>query len=173
MRRILLAVVAVVLTFGAFGTAVQARPEIDPHYTQGRDPGCGLLPDYYDSINTVFEDHPDFTSYFVDRVNLTQQLSDDEVEEIFANGEAFLEDFDTISPPAAYEQAHIGIRLLYDLQLQYLYFLTIDASSGVDVYQQDKAINLIVSGERGAAAQCPDEIDEFGGFIFIDPATFE
>lgn len=173
MRRMFLAVVSAVIVWGAVGATVSARPEGDPHYAQGRDPGCDLVPEYYEDVNAVFADHSDFTNYLVDRVNVTQQLGDDEVQEILESGEAFLDDFDAINPPAAYEQGHIGIRLFYDLQMQYLSFLTIDASGGVDVFQQDRAINLLVSGERSVAARCPAETEDVGGFIFIDPATFE
>lgn len=142
-------------------------PAASPEATTG-DPGCELIGSYTEELYAIIDDSGAFAEFF---------YSDDEwndidagfAADIQADGEAMLEEMAAMEVPGAYATGHEGIITFFEFQIDVAHFFGVDTSVVPNLNLQDEAFSLINEGELTVAEACPDEIDDVGGFILIEP----
>jgi len=174
MRRGMTAAIAVMIAFSVLATAAGARPEGDPHYHEGRAPRCGDLVPFVQGFNAAFEAHPTFTEFvFTSDVRAVQSMPPDEVDTLLDDGQAMLDELAALDVPPAYADGYTGVTLLFSVNRDFVKFLARDTSTVPEIFATDRAIAYIYHGEVEVAQKCPAEVEELGGYIFIDPVNLE
>lgn len=173
MTRGAVLTVLVILATGQFalqGTVL--RPEGNLHREQGRSPGCEGLPDYVEGFNAVIDDHGEYFDFFINGdLDAVQSMDRDQLESLVTDGDELLDAMDELDVPGTYRIGHTGFRLLFSSIRDYVYFLGLDTSTVPNIFAYERGLQLIYEGELQAAAQCPDEVEEVGGYVHYDPAT--
>lgn len=172
IRGVLLSVL-MILTTGQFALqGTVPRPEGDLHHEQGQSPGCEGLADYVDAFNTTIDEHGEYFDFFVNGdLDGVSSMDPEELEALVTGGDEFLSAMDELDVPGTYRIGHTGFRLLFSSVRDYVYFLGLDTSTVPNVFAYDRGLQLIYEGELQAAAQCPAEVEEVGGYVHYDPAT--
>lgn len=174
MRRGVTAAIAMMIAFSVLAPGATARPDGDPHYREGRAPRCGELVPFVQGFNAVFEDHPTFTEFvFTGDVRAVQTLPSAEVDALLGDGQAMLDELAVLDVPPAYADGFTGVTLLFSVNRDFVNFLARDTSTVPEIFATDRAIAYIYHGEVEVAQKCPAEVEELGGYIFIDPANLE
>lgn len=176
MRRGVRAAVTAMIVFTVMAPAAAARPDEDPHYLEGRAPRCADLPAFVDEFYAALEAHPTFTEFvFTGDIDTdtVQTLPDAEVDVLLEDGQATLDDFAALDVPPAYADGFTGLNLLFTVNRDFVNFLARDTSAIPEIFAFDRAIAFIYNGEREVVQKCPAEVEELGGFIFVNPATLE
>lgn len=171
-RGAMLSVLMILLgaQFALQGAAL--RPADDLHRNQGQSPECALLADYVDAFNLAIEDHPDYFEFFVNGdLDTVPGMDAAELEALVADGDELLAEMDALEVPGTYRIGHGGFRLLFSSVRDYVYFLGLDTSTVPNVFAYERGLRLIYEGELQAAAQCPAEVEETGGYVHYDPAS--
>ena len=155
-----------------------ATPEFDPHEIPA-DPeeledSCRLLLSYQEELHATLDGHGRFMAFWnTGRSADIQEMDGDELQEIIDDGRAMIEDLQALDPPAVYVDGHQGIIDRFDFEIDYVAFLGIDTSVAPSINRVDAALQLLYDGETLAAETCPEEVDDAGGFIFVDPADLK
>lgn len=171
-RGVLLPVLLLLATGQLALQGAVLRPEWDPHRVQGQAPGCDGLRDYVDAFNGAIEDHSDYFEFFVSGdLDAVPSMDAEELEALVADGDALLAAMDDLDVPGTYRVGHAGFRLLFSSVRDYVYFLGLDTSTVPNLFAYDRGLQLIYEGELQAAAQCPDQVEEAGGYVQYDPDT--
>lgn len=174
MRRGVQAAIAAMIAISVAAPVAVARPDRDPHFYEGRAPHCAELPGFVDGFNAALEDHPTFTEFvFTGDFDTVQALDDADVDVLLEDGQATLDDLAALDVPPAYADGFAGLTLLFSVNRDFVNFLARDTSAIPEVFAFDRAIAYIYNGEREVVQKCPAEVEELGGYIFIDPATLE
>lgn len=174
MNSLIAILAAMSITGGILAQTTISSSEVDPHGRLGQAPGCADLLAYVDDLNATLSDHESFVNdvmFASDDAALS--LSQDDAQVLLDDGDALLEDLGALEAPGAYDNGQRGLVLFAQTNRDLLYFYVFDTASTVEVYDIDKAIEYIYAGERTAIDQCPDEIDEVGGFILTEPPAEE
>lgn len=174
MRRAVRAAITAMIAITVAAPAMAARPDRDPHYLEGRAPRCADLPGFVDKFNAVLEEHPTFTEFvFTGDLDTVQTLSTADVDTLLEDGQATLDDLAALDVPPAYADGFTGLNLLFSVNRDFVNFLARDTSAIPEIFAFDRAIAFIYNGEREVVQKCRAEVEELGGYIFIDPATLE
>ncbi len=170
MRGVMLSMLMILLG-GQFALQESpSRPVDDLHRIQGESPECAGLADYVEAFNLAIEEHPDYFEFFVNGdLDAVPGTDPAELEALVADGDALLGAMDELDVPGTYRLGHGGFRLLFSSVRDYVYFLGLDTSTVPNVFAYERGLRLIYEGELQAAAQCPTEVEETGGFVFYDP----
>jgi hypothetical protein len=173
MTRGVLLSVLIVLVTGQFALQETVlRPEEDLHRVQGQSPGCDSLADYVDSFNSTIDEHRDYFDFFVSGdLDAVPSMEPEELESLVADGDELLTALDELDVPGTYRVGHGGFRLLFSTVRDYVYFLGLDTSTVPNIFAYNRGLQLIYEGELQAAAQCPAEVEDVGGYVQYDPAT--
>lgn len=148
------------------------RPEEDLHREQGQSPGCEGLADYVDEFNAVIDNHAEYFDFFLNGdLDTVSSMDPADLEALVADGDELLNAMDELDVPGTYRIGHTGFRLLFSSVRDYIFFLGLDTSTVPNLFAYDRGLQLIYEGELQAAAQCPDEVEEVGGYVHYDPAT--
>lgn len=171
-RGVLLSVLMVLVTGQLALQGTVLRPREDLHRVQGESPGCEGLADYVDAFNGVIDDHAEYFDFFINGdLDAVPSMDAEELEALVAEGDALLIALDDLDVPGTYRVGHDGFRLLFSTVRDYVYFLGLDTSTVPEIFAYDRGLQLIYEGELQAAAQCPDQVEEIGGYVHYDPAT--
>lgn len=171
-RGILLSVLMILTTGQLAVQGMDLRPQTDLHREQGQSPGCDTLADYVDGFNAAIEDHGEYFEFFINGdLDAVPAMDAGELESLVADGDELLSAMDALDVPGTYRVGHAGFRLLFSSVRDYIYFLGLDTSTVPNVFAYDRGLELIYQGELQAAAQCPDQVEEVGGYVHYDPAT--
>lgn len=178
LRALLVTVVASSLSIVVALQPATPPRDLDPHEIpvsrEDAEASCGELLDYQDELFGTFSSHADFMDFFgVDVESEVQALNDDEVEAILDDGNALIDDLEALEPPVVYVDAHQGIIDRFAFEVDYITFIAVDTSIAPDINSVMESLRLIYDGEVATAETCPDEVEEAGGFVFIDPADLE
>lgn len=174
MRRGVTAAIAAMIAFSVLAPAAGARPDGDPHYREGRAPHCGDLVPFAQGFNATFAAHPTFTQFvFTSDVRAVQSMPPDEVDALLEDGQAMLDELEALDVPPAYADGYTGVTLLFSVNRDFVNFLARDTSTVPEIFATDRAIAYIYHGEVEVAQKCPAEVEELGGFVFIDPINLE
>ena len=172
MRGAMLSVLMILLggQVALQGTAI--RPAGDLHRVQGQSPECAGLADYVEAFNLTIEEHPDYFEFFINGdLDAVPETDPAELEALVADGDALLAAMDDLEVPGTYRIGHDGFRLLFSSVRDYVYFLGLDTSTVPNVFAYERGLRLIYEGELQAAAQCPAEVEDTGGYVHYDPAV--
>ncbi len=93
----------------------------------------------------------------------------DEATSILEDGQALVAGLTDLDVPEVYAQANEGIVAYFQFQVDYLTFIVVDTSSPPDLDLAQQSLVLMYEGEIATADACPDEVDEAGGYIWVDP----
>lgn len=174
MRRGVQAMIAAMIAFSVLAPLAAARPDRDPHYYEGRAPHCADLGPFVDDLNTALDDHPTFTDFvFTGDLDTLQTMDPADVDALLEDGQAMLDDLAALDVPPAYADGFTGLTLLFSVNRDFVNFLARDTSAIPEIFAFDRAIVYIYNGELEVAQKCPAEVEELGGYIFIDPVTLE
>lgn len=174
MRRGAQATIAAMIAFSVLAPLAAARPDRDPHYYEGRAPHCADLPAFVDDFNAALDDHPTFTGFvFTGDLNTVQTMDSANVDTLLEDGQATLDDLAALDVPPAYADGFTGLNLLFSVNRDFVNFLARDTSAVPEIFAYDRAFAYIYNGEIEVAQKCPAEVEELGGYIFIDPATID
>lgn len=176
MRRGVRAAITAMIAIIVMAPVVAARPDRDPHFLEGRAPRCADLPGFVESFNATLEAHPTFTEFvFTGDIDTdtVQTLPPADVDALLEDGQATLDDFAELDVPPAYADGFTGLTLLFSVNRDFVNFLARDTSAIPEIFAFDRAIAYIYNGEREVIQKCPAEVEELGGYIFINPATLE
>lgn len=174
MRRGVQAAITAMMAFSVLASAAAARPDRDLHYHEGRAPHCADLPGFVDGFNAALDDHPTFTNFvFTGDLDTVQTMDPADVDVLLEEGQAMLDALAALDVPPAYADGFTGLNLLFSVNRDFVNFLARDTSAIPEIFAYDRAIAYIYNGELEAAQKCPAEVEELGGYIFIDPATLE
>lgn len=174
MRRGVRAAITAMIAITVVAPPAAARPDRDPHYLEGRAPRCADLPGFVADFNAALEDHPTFTEFvFTGDLGTVQTLPPADVDALLEDGQAMLDDLAALDVPPAYADGFAGLNLLFSVNRDFVNFLARDTSAIPEIFAFDRAIAYIYNGEREVIQKCPVEVEDLGGYIFIDPATLE
>lgn len=134
--------------------------------------GCEGVVDYSTGMNARIDDAGAFTEFLVSDDD-PAEIDPADAEDVVAEGTAMLEDLAAMPVPESYLPAHEGTLLFLQYVLDLASFYGVDSSSVPNVNSYDIAMAQIYDGETALATECPDEVDEAGGYIMFDPATLE
>lgn len=165
-------ILALVLLLG--GMPVQAqRP--DPHLGEPApavaapvDAGCDLVLSYTRDFYEALENSGAFFEFFGSDVGIGD-VSASEANDIIRDGNALIERLQGLDVPPAYAEAHAGILTFMQFQVDSARFYGLDTSVVPDIAAQEQAFRDIRDGEAAIVQACPDEIQEVGGYILINP----
>jgi len=171
-RGVLLSVLITLVTGQVALQGTILRPQEDLHREQGQTPGCDGLANYVDAFNGTIADHGEYFDFFVSGdLDAVPSMEPEELESLVADGDEFLSAMDELDVPGTYRVGHGGFRLLFSSVRDYVYFLGLDTSTVPNIFAYDRGLQLIYEGELQAAAQCPDQVEDVGGYVHYDPAT--
>lgn len=172
MRGVMLATLAMLISGHVSLQESVLRPESDPHSEQGESPGCSGLPDYVDAFNAAINDHGDFFDFFVGGdLDTVQAMERSEIESLIEDGDGLLSDLEALDVPPTYRAGQAGFTLMFLTDRNYLNFLGLDTSAVPRIDGYDRGLQLVYDGELQAAAQCPKEVEQVGGYVEYDPAS--
>lgn len=175
MLRPLLATVLV----ASVALSLLAQVERPPTGTAGPAPmsgdaGCEQVVPYKAALNDVFASHGVFMRFFgVGRTGDVQDLAADDLQAVLDDAASLLADLEALEPPPIYVVGHQGIYDRFAFERDYLVFIGLNSAIAPNITLATESLSMIHEGEVAAAAACPDEVAEAGGFIFIDPAQLE
>lgn len=179
VKRSLTAILALLIALGSL-TASAQRPD----HGGGRSPvpgemgtpvaalGCADVETYAADLEDVLDDDGAFIDFVFSDLDF-EQVPRDDAEEIITHGEEIVATLEAMDVMPEYEPAHEGIILFFQNMIDFTRFYAFDSSSVPDILGFEKAMAGIYEGETALAEACPDEVDDLGGYIFIDPATLE
>ncbi len=174
MRRGVPAVIAAMVAFWVLVPVVGARPDRDLHYHEGRAPHCADLPAFVENVNVTLDEHQTFTSFvFGGDLDSLQTMDPADVDALLEDGQAMLDALAELDVPPAYADGFTGLNLLFSNNRDFVNFLAKDTSAIPEVYGNERALGYIYNGELEVAQKCPAEVEQLGGYVFIDPATLE
>lgn len=157
---------------------LQTPPDLPPPDPEGLLPSptaandCADIAPYQNDLFGVLGDHDVFMDAWLDTPDReVRRLSHDEFLEIIDDGEALLEDLGALTAPEVYAVGHEGIIARMAFEVDYFVFVGIDSSTAPSLGAVQDSLQQIYDGELAAAEACPDEVDDAGGFIFLDPET--
>jgi len=139
---------------------------------EASSPACAGLPTYYRDLNRAFmraDVLNDFLSGGADYEDLTERKAKPIVED----ADALVAAIEGLDVPEVYADGNAGIAALIGYIRDQVAFYGLDSTKVPKVTVVDGAYQLLYDGETAVAAACPKEIADFGGYIFIDPATIE
>lgn len=142
-------------------------PSASPEATGG-EPGCELIRSYTRELFTLIDNSGAFAEFFYTSDDWND-ISPEFAADVREDGEDLLADVAELEVPGAYARGHEGIVMFFELQISVAHFYGIDTSNVPNLNLQDEAFALINEGELAVAEACPDEIDEVGGFILLEP----
>lgn len=179
IRRSLTALFALLVAIGTV-TASAQRPdhgsgrsaEPDASGTPVTVSACAGVDQYLDDLDAVLADEGPFVDFIFSTVEF-QDLSRSEAEEIIADGDEVIVAMNEIDVPEPYIPGHEGIVLFLQNMIDFTRFYGLDSSSVPDVLAYDEAMLGIYQGEMALAGACPDEVEQNGGYVFMDPETLE
>jgi hypothetical protein len=151
-----------------------AIPGFDPHDIPPdaevlRD-SCRLLIPYREDLGATLDRHGRFMVFWNTGTDSDlRDMDDDEIQDIIDDGLAMIEDLESLDPPAVYADGHQGIIDRFGFEIDYIRFLGIDASIAPNINRVNASLQLLYDGETLAATTCPEEVDDAGGYIFVDP----
>jgi hypothetical protein len=151
-----------------------AIPGFDPHElpadTESLRASCRLLIPYQQDLRATFDRHGRFMAFWNTGTEADlRDMDNDDVQEIIDDGLAMVDDLEALDPPAVYAEGHLGVIDRFRFEIDYITFLGIDASIAPNINRVNASLQLLYDGETLAAETCPDEVDDAGGFIFVDP----
>jgi hypothetical protein len=179
IKRSLTAILALLIALGSL-TAGAQRPD----HGGGRSPlpgetgtpvatlGCSDVESYTADLEDVLDDEGAFVDFVFSDLAF-EEIPAADAEEIIGNGEEIIASLKELDVPAPYEPAHEGIILFFQNMIDFTAFYSVDSSTVPDILGFETAMTQIYEGETALAEACPDEVDQIGGYIFIDPATLE
>jgi hypothetical protein len=172
------AALATVVLLTASLHIIQTPPDLPPPVPDDLRPSptasssCAEIASYQTDLFGVFGDHEVFMEAWTDTPEREiRRLGHDEFVEIIDDGELLLEDLGAVTAPEVYAEGHEGIIARLAFEVDYFVFVGIDSSTAPSLGAVQDSLQQIYNGEVAAAEACPDEIEEAGGFIFIDPET--
>jgi hypothetical protein len=172
MRAFAFSSLASILMLGlALQTATPPRHE-NPHAFPSTESettvDCGGVVEYTETLFATISDHAEFSEYWRNGDYSTiQQQDPEDIQDIVDDGNALLEEMETMDVPETYKPGHAGIMELFGYDIGYITFMGIDASTVPNGETWDRGLALVLEGELGTSTACPDEIEEVGGFIFF------
>jgi hypothetical protein len=187
MRIRLILLLTLLLAFGGPGAGaaiaqadIPRPPQFGPTPTSGTDDDaqepssatCAGLPAYYRELNRAFmraTELNDFLSAGAAYEDLTAKTA----KPIVADADTLIETIEGLDVPEVYADGNEGIAALIGFLRDQVAFYGLDSTRVPKVKDLDAAYQLLYDGETAAAQACPREIADFGGYIFIDPATIE
>lgn len=125
-----------------------------------------------DELDEVLSGDSPFVEFMLSDVDF-EDVSASQAEEIIEDGNDVIASMNELDVPAPYQPGHDGIVLFMQTIIDYTRFYALDTSSVPDIVAYDNAMTGIYQGEVAIAEACPDEVEDIGGFVFIDPATLE
>lgn len=174
MRKGVLAALVASIVCCMMGQGALARPDRDPHYLEGRAPHCADLEGFVDDFNAVLGAHQPFTDFvFTGDFDTLQDMEAGDVDTLLEDGQATLDDLARLDVPPAYADGFFGLNLLFTVNHDFVNFLARDTSAIPEIFAFDRAIAYIYNGELEVVQKCPSEVEDLGGYIFVDPATLE
>jgi hypothetical protein len=133
---------------------------------------CDGLLDYQEDLFDVFDDHQRFMEYWdTNSGRDARNIPIADATAIVEDGEALLVDLGQMEVPEVYTQASDGIASYFRFEVDYLTFIAIDTSAAPDINRVQDSLVQMYEGEVSTAETCPDEVDEAGGYIWVDPDT--
>jgi hypothetical protein len=133
---------------------------------------CDGLLSYQEDLFAAFDDHETFVEYWTSSLGRdARDLSVDDATGIVEDGEALLADLAGLDVPNVYAVAAEGITSYFQFQVDYLTFIAIDTSMAPDITVAQESLVQMYEGEVATADACPDEVEEAGGYIWVDPDT--
>jgi hypothetical protein len=150
-------------------TPESTEPEPTPETSS---PACSGLSDYYRDLNKAFMG-ADALNAFLDGGANYEELSAREAKPIVADADTLIEQIEGLDVPKVYADGNKGIALLIGFIRDQVSFYGLDSTKVPRFSVVDEAYQLLYDGETATAEACPTEIADFGGFIFIDPATIK
>lgn len=199
-RKTLAMIAAVVLFVAGVNTGIAGRFPVNPHEaaaqivqgetpvalpgtpqaTPGASPSaspvdanpaeCRAIPDYYDALNTVVGKYSTVFDFLTSDDDF-DDLSDADANAFIDEGTQMVGDIRALDVPAPYVDGNEGIALLIENLVDLMTFYHVDSSVVPDLGQQDTALSMIYQAEADTAAACPAEIEDIGGYIFLDPSN--
>lgn len=133
------------------------------------DAGCGLVVPYTHDLFAAIENSGAFADFFTSDAGVGD-ISASEAETIIRDGEALIESLKDLNVPPAYADAHAGILTVLQFRVDTARFFGLDTSKVPDIAGQDRAFNQIEAGETALAQACPEQVEQVGGYILINPA---
>lgn len=130
--------------------------------------GCDGVLEYADLLFTTFSAHEEFADFWSNGDPDALQLQDREVlQGIVDDGRTLLDELDVMETPELYALGHEGLMLLFDSEIEWVYFEGIDATAVPDFDQWNRGLALLLDGEIALLESCPDEVEELGGHLFF------
>lgn len=146
------------------------QPDRDSLQPPESSTSCDGLLDHQEALFAVFADHGDFVDYWTSATARDARGMDiDEATSILEDGQALVAGLTDLDVPEVYAQANEGIVAYFQFQVDYLTFIVVDTSSPPDLDLAQQSLVLMYEGEIATADACPDEVDEAGGYIWVDP----
>ena len=155
-----------------------AIPGFDPHDippdAEVLRESCRLLLPYQEDLRATLDRHGRFMVFWNTGTEADLgDMDDDEIQEIIDDGLSMIEDLEALDPPAVYADGHQGIIDRFGFEIDYIRFLGIDAAIAPNINRVNASLQLLYDGETLAVTTCPDEVDDAGGFIFVNPDDLE
>ncbi|MGN6485514.1 MAG: hypothetical protein ACTHMX_14060 [Thermomicrobiales bacterium] len=183
---VVVVVIVVVLALGLPGAGLASAqgdiprpPQFGPTPTEAADgdeeassPSCAGLPDYYRDLNRAFMGADALNAFLDDGANY-EDLTAKEAQPIVDDAGALVDTIKDLDVPEVYADGNEGIATLIGYIRDQVAFYGLDSTKVPRITVVDDAYQLLYDGETSAAEACPREIADFGGYIFIDPATIE
>lgn len=168
-------ILMVVLMTGGSPMSAQ-RP--DPHGPGGERPaataemtpavaGCELVVPYTRALYAEIEGAGAFATFFTSSPSFGE-VSASDAQDVIRDGDLLIGKLQELDPPSVYAQAHEGVIVLMQFEIDTARFFGIDSSAVPDIAAQEKAFNDIEAGERVLAEACPAETEKVGGFVLLD-----
>lgn len=155
-----------------FGPTPTATATAESDEDEASSPACEGLADYYRDLNRAFMG-ADALNDFFDSGASYEDLTAKEAKPIVADADALIETIDGLDVPEVYADGNAGIAMVIGFIRDQVSFYGLDSTKVPKVTAIDEAYQLLYDGETATAKACPSEIDDFGGYIFIDPATIK
>ncbi|MGB3329046.1 MAG: hypothetical protein WBA46_08845 [Thermomicrobiales bacterium] len=188
-RLAVLMTLLLVLGFPGAGVAVAQTdiphpPQFGPTPTPTADGGgggggggessatCAAIPSYYRELNRAFMAADVLGTFLSDGANY-EELTAKTAAPIVEDADTLIQKIEALDVPAVYADGNKGIAMLIGLIRDQVAFYGLDSTRVPKVTVAEEAYQLIYDGETATAEACPREIDDVGGYIFIDPATIK
>lgn len=134
--------------------------------------GCDLVVSYTHDLYTAIDNSGAFATYFTSDVDFGD-VSASEAEAVIKDGDALIETLKGLDVPPVFAEAHEGILTFLQFTIDTARFYGLDTSVVPDIAGEDQAFDQIEAGELALAQACPDEIQQVGGYILLNPSQDE
>jgi len=140
--------------------------------TTTSEEGCADLVAYQGELNDILNEGGDAVTYLFLGEAEAAELKASDLEDAFATLDDLFVQLDDLDAPPVFEAGNSGVVGYLENSYEFLKFYAVNSADAPSIDEYYASLQNLYDGEMHVASVCTDdELDELGGYVFIDPSS--